>query len=217
MRLRIGYPRVALIVAPHPDDEVIGAAGLIGLLRRRGTRVNVVIVSDGAASHPASRQWPRVRLVAERRRESRRALRRMGLGADAVSFLGLPDECLSKPGSRCGRALGREVARHRQLDLIVEPVSNDAHPDHRAVAAAIAACRTPARRLAYRVWPHDRKPRGSTRTVLVAGGWLAKRSLIGTYRTQLGAIRDDPAGFAIARHELAEFAHSVERYADVRR
>ena len=216
MRVHVGRPRVALIIAPHPDDEVIGAAGLIGLLRAAGTRVHVAVVSDGAASHPASAQWPRERLIAERRRESRRALRRLGLGANAVSFLDLPDGSLAAAAALCRRTLRGEIARLPQLDLIVGPDPDDAHPDHRAVAAAIAGCRGPARRLAYRVWPHDGRGQGATRSVRVAGGWLAKRSLIGAYRTQLGAIRDDPGGFAIARHELAAFAHPIEYYRELR-
>lgn len=214
MKLRLGTPRTALILAPHPDDEVIGAAALIQSLRRGGTRVYVVVVADGAASHPASRRWPRPKLIAERRRESRRALARLGVAAGAVRFLDLPDGGLS---GRCGRPVRRAIARHRRLDLIVGPTSDDAHPDHRAVAAAILRCRSPTRRLGYRVWPHRRGRQRLAASVNIAGGWIAKRSLIGVYRTQLGAIRDDPGGFAIARHELAAFAHPLETFEELRR
>lgn len=216
MRLRIGRPRVALIVAPHPDDEVIGAGGLIERLLAARTRVHVAVVSDGAASHPVSAQWPRRRLIAERRRESRRALRRLGLGAGTVTFLDLPDGSLCAAATQCRRAIRREIARLSQLDLIVGPDPADAHPDHRAVAAAIAGCGIPARRLAYRVWPHDRHQHGAALSVRMIGGWLAKRSMIAAYRTQLGLIRDDPGGFAIARHELAAFAHPIEQYRELR-
>lgn len=215
MRLRLGDPRVALIVAPHPDDEVIGAAGLVSLLSLRGTRVRVAIVSDGSASHGASRQWPRERLVAQRRRESRRALLRLGVDARSVTFLGFPDGHLSDCTAHCRRALNRLIARLSDLDLIVGPVADDAHPDHRAVAAALAACRFAARRLGYRVWPHNQHRRGSDRSVRMAGGWFAKRSLLGLYRTQLGGIRDDPAGFTIAPHELAAFAHPIEQFGEL--
>ena len=54
-------------------------------------------------------------------------------------------------------------------------------------------------------------------SVTMPGGAAAKRSLIRVHRTQLGAITDDPHGFAIARHELAVFAHPVERFATVTR
>ncbi len=56
-----------------------------------------------------------------------------------------------------------------------------------------------------------------TSTAHGAAGAAAKRSLIRVHRTQLGAITDDPHGFAIARHELAVFSHAVERFGEDRR
>ncbi len=67
--------------------------------------------------------------------------------------------------------------------------------------------------MTYQVWPPQRARVARGRTVSLAGGAAAKRSLIRMHRTQLGAISDDPHGFAIARHELAVFAHPVEQYA----
>nr|WP_277998549.1 PIG-L family deacetylase [Sphingomonas liriopis] len=205
-------PRRALIVAPHPDDEVIGAAGLIQLLRRRGTRVGVAIVSDGAASHPGSLRWPRPRLIAARRRESLRALRRLGIPAGDVAFLGLPDSRLSD-----GVPSGTLRRLTRGIDLIVGPAASDAHPDHQAVAAALHRLPGRARRLTYQVWPPRTAIGARARTLVVPGGTAAKRSLIRLHATQLGMIRDDPAGFAIAAHELAAFAHPIETFVELRR
>ncbi len=39
-----------LVLAPHPDDEIIGCGGTIGLLARAGARVTVVQATDGSAS-----------------------------------------------------------------------------------------------------------------------------------------------------------------------
>jgi LmbE family N-acetylglucosaminyl deacetylase len=206
--------RRALVVAPHPDDEVIGAAGLIQALTVRGATVVVAIVSDGAASHPGSRRWPRTRLVAARRRESRRALRRLGVCAGEVRMLGLPDGRLDAHEGTARRRLRRIVARWRP-DLIVGPAAEDAHPDHRAVARSLDAVAPAVRRLAYRVWPVRGRRRTASGLLRVRGGAPAKRSLIALHRTQLGAIRDDPAGFAIAAHELRAFAHPLERFATV--
>jgi LmbE family N-acetylglucosaminyl deacetylase len=216
VRLHLGRPGHALIVAPHPDDETIGAAGLIRVLRLRGVRVTVVVVSDGAASHPGSRAWPRDRLIAGRRRESLRALHRLGVTAGAVTFLALPDGRIGQAARRGGRRL-RAIVAGGGCDLIVGPASGDAHPDHRAVAAMLAGIAGPARRLAYQVWPARQRQRAQVRSLRIAGDTAMKRSLIRLYRTQTGAIRDDPAGFAIAAHELAAFAHPVERFVEVRR
>ncbi len=65
----------AVIVAPHPDDEVLGCGGLLQHLLALGRPVQLISVTDGTASHPGSRQWPAERLAAERPRESAEALR----------------------------------------------------------------------------------------------------------------------------------------------
>ncbi|USU05298.1 PIG-L family deacetylase [Sphingomonadaceae bacterium OTU29LAMAA1] len=216
MRLPLAGVRHALIVAPHPDDEVIAAAALIAVLKARGSHVAVVIVSDGAASHPGSRRWPRGRLIAERRRESLRALRRLGVFAGDVRFLGLPDGAVHDHATTCRRRL-RNIALAMRADLIVGPAMTDSHPDHRAVARALRTVRSASRRLSYQVWPARGRERARTRYVRVPGGCMAKRSLIAVHRTQLGAIRDDPAGFSIAPHELAAFAHPVEAFVEAMR
>jgi len=219
VRLRPGRPRHVVVVAPHPDDEIIGAAALIATLVRRGSRVTVVIVSDGAASHPGSRRWPRARLIAERHHESRRALRRLGVAAGAVRRLDLPDGAVGAHRADLTRALRRIVraGAGAGVDLIVGPAAADAHPDHRAVAAALHRIGGGSRRLSYQVWPPQSPLRRGSRLVAMPGGSAAKRSLIRVHRTQLGAIADDPAGFAIARHELDAFSHPLEAYLEVRR
>jgi LmbE family N-acetylglucosaminyl deacetylase len=202
--------RRALVVAPHPDDETIGAWGVIGTLRRRGVAVRVIVAADGAASHPGSALWPRRRLVAERRRETRAVMRGVGVGAGEVRFLGLPDGGLA--GHSC-RRVTRAVACAR-ADLILLPCARDAHPDHRAVAVAAARARTPgALRFAYLVW--GRSMRGAVLEHRVAAG--AKRAAVRRYRTQCGAIRDDPSGFSIAAHELRGFCRPVELFRRVSR
>ncbi len=216
MKLRLAGVRRAIIVAPHPDDEVIGAGALIAALRRQGSAVAVIVVSDGAASHPNSVAWPSARLAAAREQESRHALRRLGVRRDAMTFLRLPDGQLSALADRCGAALHRALRRHGKVELLVGPTIADAHPDHRAVAQALRCFRFGGRRLTYQVWPPQRRSALRCRTVSLPGGAAAKRSLIRSHRSQLGAISDDPHGFAIARHELTIFAHPVERFVEQR-
>ena len=217
MKLNLEAVRRAVVVAPHPDDEIIGAAGLIQALRRQGSMVRVIVVSNGAASHPDSAAWPPDRLIAARRRESLSALRRLGVTRDHVTFLGLPDGGLSARPVLCRQLLSRAICQCRDLDMLVGPAMTDAHPDHRAVAAALWDTRFAGRRMTYQVWPPQRARVAQGRTVTLAGGAAAKRSLIRMHRTQLGAITDDPHGFAIARHELVVFAHPVEQFVEDRR
>ena len=217
MRLRLAGVRRAIVVAPHPDDEIIGAAGLIAALKRRGAAVQVIVVSDGGASHPGSRRWPARRLIAARRAESVRALRRLTVLPRDVTFLALPDGALPAHQTACRRRLRRAIRQRGAPDLLVAPTVSDAHPDHRAVAAALHGAAGRYRSLGYQIWPPRRHGGGRTRTIVMPGGAAAKRALIRLHRTQLGAITDDPRGFAIARHELAVFAHPIERFTEARR
>jgi GlcNAc-PI de-N-acetylase len=41
----------AVIVAAHPDDEILGAGGLISILSASGARLRLVAVTDGEGSH----------------------------------------------------------------------------------------------------------------------------------------------------------------------
>ncbi len=43
-----------VVLSPHPDDESLGTGGLIAAACARGQRVDVVLVTDGAGSHPKS-------------------------------------------------------------------------------------------------------------------------------------------------------------------
>src|ERR1700712_473320 len=80
----------AVVVAPHPDDEILAVGGLLAHLARVGTPVLIVAVTDGTASHVGSTEWPVERLVRERPIESRTALHRLGVDTEPVR-LGLPD------------------------------------------------------------------------------------------------------------------------------
>ena len=90
-----------VVIAPHPDDETLGAGGLIQRVIERGGSVRVVLVTAGdgyveAVVHETGRPRPRpaeyVAYGERRLREARRALRE--LGGDAVRaehLLGFPD------------------------------------------------------------------------------------------------------------------------------
>ena len=203
--------RAALVVAPHPDDEVIGAFGLMRALIAARVRVHVLVVTDGAASHPRSRLWPPARLAARRLQESRWALRRIGLSADRIRSLALPDGRLAQIQPLVDRRVARAVRCVAELDLLVGPMDDDDHADHRAVAAALARIRTPALRLTYAVWPADAEARQRVQ-LPVRGGAMAKRAALRTYRSQLGDIRDDPQGFALSARQVAAFTRGRERF-----
>ena len=73
----------AVVIAPHPDDEVLSCGGLLQGLATLGRPVQLISVTDGSASHPGSRRWPVERLSVVRPQESAQALHRLGLPVPA--------------------------------------------------------------------------------------------------------------------------------------
>ncbi len=49
--------RPVLVVAPHRDDETLGAGGLIAAQRSRGIEVRVVAVTDGEMAYGTRLAW----------------------------------------------------------------------------------------------------------------------------------------------------------------
>ncbi|MDI3298716.1 MAG: PIG-L family deacetylase [Bacillota bacterium] len=96
--------RRILVLAPHPDDEVLGAGGLVETALRAGDQVWVAVATSGESSTPAAiralhvaRPTPAdfARLGALRRNESREGTRTLGLPSSHLIFLGYADGSLT--------------------------------------------------------------------------------------------------------------------------
>jgi len=92
-----------LVFAPHPDDETLGAAGLMREARLRGDDVRVVIITNGDGFRISAAQEfhevvvpPKdfVRYAYLRQGEARTALGVLGVLPDHIQFLGYPDRGL---------------------------------------------------------------------------------------------------------------------------
>ena len=94
-----------LVIAPHPDDEVLGAGGLMQRAHAVGGAVRVVYLTDGdgypegveAEDHietPTAKDY--LGYGKQRRREAHTALVRLGLADAFQTFLGFPDGGLCK-------------------------------------------------------------------------------------------------------------------------
>ena len=119
-------PGRVVVVAPHPDDEVLGVGGTLAAWAP--VEVLVVAVTDGEGSHPDSPTLAPATLADRRADERRAALEVLGIGA-TVHRLGLPDGGVAADDVAAG--LGA-VLRHG--DTVLVPVDGDGHPDHDATA-----------------------------------------------------------------------------------
>jgi LmbE family N-acetylglucosaminyl deacetylase len=126
----------AVIVAPHPDDEVLGTGGLLANLSALGRKVLIIAVTDGAASHPGSPAWPPARLADVRPQETREALQRLHMRYVQTLRLGLPDG----GGERFESQLAAALAAHLcPGDVVFGTWRHDGHPDHEAVGRAVSS------------------------------------------------------------------------------
>ena len=89
-----------LILAAHPDDETIGAAGVIEKAIKAGAAVRVVLYTNGDNNEPAFiiyekrltfRKGEFLHMGEVRRRETISAMNYLGLGTKDLTFLGYPD------------------------------------------------------------------------------------------------------------------------------
>lgn len=176
--LDVGDVGHLVVLAAHPDDETLGAAGLVARLAASGVPVTVVVATDGDGSHPASPTFSRDDLVRVRRTELVAAMGAIAPRA-AIHLLGLPDgglgECADRLRSAVEKVLDGVIdetsagapdgSRDAPDDsphppvpgsriILCAPWSGDGHRDHRVVgevAREVAAIRV-LDLLEYPVW-----------------------------------------------------------------
>jgi bacillithiol biosynthesis deacetylase BshB1 len=118
-----------LIIAVHPDDAEIGAAGAILSLKAQGARVGVLDLTDG---EPTPFGSPELRA-----RETAAASALLGL--DWRGNLGLPNRALVADLDARRRVAG--MIRQLRPRVLLSHYWEDAHPDHVAASALVDAAR----------------------------------------------------------------------------
>ena len=204
-----------LIVAPHPDDEVIGTGGLVQRAIAAGGAVHVAILTGGG-----NNPWPQRAIyrkwrvttadqrewIGRRIHESTRGLSRLGAPAGCVSFLDFPDQGLSRLArandDRVTRAIASAVAGFRPT-LVIAPSRFDLHGDHRA--ASWFTHEAVAKRVPIATYVvHGRAPAPRTLFVirLEAHEQAAKRGAIESHASQL----------LLSRQRFLSHARATETY-----
>ena len=140
-----------VVVAPHPDDELLCCALLMQAHVRRGGSVHVVAVTDGEASHAGAPGWSPDRLRRVRQHERMQGLLGLQLPPPQMSFLRLPDGAVAAAEDDLRTALQGLL---RPGDLAVTTWHQDGHPDHESCGRATraAACAVGVQVLQAPVW-----------------------------------------------------------------
>ena len=202
-----------MIVASHPDDEVLGVGGTMALLAAAGARLRLVAVTDGEASHPGADP---AAVGRARSLESAAALEVLGVRDIEVIRLRLPD-------SRLAACVDQLTARLREqcdgFGICLAPWEGDAHADHEAAgrAARRAARLAGLQLLTYPIWMwHWAKPgdmrvpwQQACRIPLSPDVAARKRSAIGAFTSQL-TDREGAGGPVLPAAIVAHFTRRQE-------
>ncbi len=141
-----------LVVAAHPDDEVIGCGGTIAAHKKRGDTVTILFMADGVTSRTyepgqkltrAQELKTNQRILERRRKESQEAARILGVKSDHVIHLQLADQRLDQyPFLDLVKHIEKVKAKV-QPSFIYTHYWNDLNLDHCLTARAVATAFRP--------------------------------------------------------------------------
>jgi len=190
-----------LVLAPHPDDEVIGPGGTIRRHVLAHAPITVVILTDG--------KWGGFngdgKLVERRQAESRRAAEI--LGTPPPIFFGIPDGQFDENAGILSRLC--QLFCEKNPTYVYLPAPTDGHPDHWSTNRVLHALlpmlpREMAQRLiirGYEIWT----PTFANRCVDITTTADVKRQAIDAFPTQTTV--DDYATAALGLNQYRALQH----------
>jgi LmbE family N-acetylglucosaminyl deacetylase len=184
-----------LVVAAHPDDEVLGMGGTIAAHTDRGDAVRIVCVTDGSST-----QYPDdAEARAQKEGEARRAAAELGV-TDYV-HLDLPDMRLDTvPHVEINAVVERQIADFRPE--VVYTVQPDVNRDHRALFDSVAVATRPTPdQVVRRVLTYA--PTSSTEWTPAPLNWFAPNWLVDI----TGLLERKLAAFAHYETERRAYPH----------
>ena len=124
-----------LVVAAHPDDEVIGCGGFIAKQTQNGYPVHIVFMSNGVSSRELGDHKKLLNLILQRKENAIKASKI--LGAKSTKFLDFPDNSMdSVPLLNVAKEL-EKVVRKLNPSIIITHSKSDLNIDHRVTHEAV--------------------------------------------------------------------------------
>lgn len=124
-----------LILSPHPDDEILGCAGLIQALDQLGREVIIIGVTNGTQSHPNSKKYSADELNKIRPKETRDALNALNLTQNIqYHSFGFGDGKLNQQKKEIEEKI---ITLIQENDILITTYEKDGHPDHEILGLLI--------------------------------------------------------------------------------
>jgi LmbE family N-acetylglucosaminyl deacetylase len=148
-----------LIVAAHPDDEILGCGGAMALHSDKGDKVHVIFMTNGTTSRGAKN-----RLLDEINQRKQSALDACNIvGAQHPIFLDFPDNQMDACSMLEITQRLEDVINRIEPEIIYTHHSKDLNIDHQLTHQAVmTACRPQPNNFVYEIYSFE---------VLSSTGW----------------------------------------------
>lgn len=120
-----GPQEKTIFLVPHPDDETLGAGGLIVDLRKKNNEVVIIAITDGENANPKIKNLSQIR-----QDEQEKALQLLGVNKNNIIRLKLVDSSIQHSEEKLEQLLLPLINKN---DHIMAPWIEDYHSDHKAV------------------------------------------------------------------------------------
>ena len=124
-----------LILAPHPDDEILGCAGLMQKLSRLQRNIVLVAITNGTGSHPDSPLYTQDQLNQIRPAESKAALEVLNIQNIQRIAFNLQDGAIATSHAQFYEQLEQLIQAN---DILITTYEKDGHPDHEHSAYVVS-------------------------------------------------------------------------------
>jgi LmbE family N-acetylglucosaminyl deacetylase len=133
--------RPVLVVAAHPDDEVLGCGATVSRLAEEGREVHIAIMGEGITSRQARRADADAGQVKRLHRQAEAAAHKVG--AKEVVLFGLPDNRLDTVPLLDVTKLLEELVRKLEPEVVYTHHPGDLNVDHGIVHRAVLIATRP--------------------------------------------------------------------------
>ena len=190
-------PDKVLVVAAHPDDEVLGCGGTIARHSEIGDSVQILIVAEGATSRHQQQDQQQAKEELTALRKASKAAASV-LGATGVELLDLPDNRLD---SLDRLDLIQEIEkkiRFHQPKVVYVHHAGDVNIDHRRLhEAVVTACRPSPEQTVERILSFEVASSTEWQTpgsgpafqpnwfVEISDQWIRKREALQSYSIEM--------------------------------
>lgn len=135
-------PKSVLVVAAHPDDEVLGCGGVIAKLSDQGCLCHVVILAEGVTSRDLHRDIQKNKSKLEALKKQSKQAAQL-LGACSVELFDFPDNKMdSLPLLDVVKVVEATIQTHRP-EIVFTHFSDDLNIDHTITARAVTTATRP--------------------------------------------------------------------------